>query len=1349
MPFIAFWLSSRAACAARLIAILTTGAAQWAAGLLILALLLPASTSAAPVKAAIAAGSSYTLALKADGSLWAWGENFGGQLGDGTTTNRITPVQVGSGYTAITAGYFHSAALKTNGSLWAWGANSTGQLGDGTITERHSPVLIGSGYSAVAAGQGHTLALKTDGSLWAWGANGSGQLGDGTITQRNTPVLIGTGYSIIAAGFNHSLAVKTDGSLWAWGDNRSGQLGDGTTTQRNTPVQIGSGYNTITAGYFETLALKTDGSLWAWGENDNSLQPMRLQPMQIGSGYSTVATSKGIVSNGHTVALMTDASLWAWGANFAGQLGDGTTTQRSTPVLIGSGYSAVAAAQFHTLALKIDGSLWAWGDNTYGQLGDGTTTSRTTPGQIGGINLTAPLDTVPDAFTFTAQSGISPGAVVVSNAIMVSGIDYGAAPAISVTAGEYSIDGAAFTNAAGTVIRGQSVVVRLTASAATSTTTSATLTIGGVSAAFSVTTKPPGPAVSLSSSGLAFYQPLGSTSANHNLTLTNTGVATLNISAISVGGDFARTTSCGATLAVNANCTISVTFTPTASGVRSGTLSIASDAPGSPNTVPLSGIATVAGTAAATGWDHTLTLKTDGTLWAWGDNTYGQLGDGTTTNRAVPVLIGSGYSAVAAGDGHTVALKSDGSLWAWGWNVYGQLGDGTNTQHNTPVQIGAGYSAVAAGGYHTLALKTDGSLWAWGDNSYGQLGNGTTTNRNTPVQIGSGYSAVSAGYFHTLALKADGSLWVWGDNSYGQLGNGNSTQLNTPAQIGSGYSVIAAGYNHSFAVKTDGSLWAWGGNAYGQLGDGTTTQRNSPVLIGSGYSTVTVGAQHTVALMTDASLWAWGANGSGQLGDGTTTQRNTPVLIGSGYSAIAAGSAYTLAMKPEGSLWAWGGNSFGELGDGTLAQRISPVLVVNETADGYFKVIPGANFQVPPGVDVPFFVATTGGITATSATVSTTTKFNAPDVNKSGAVFVTAMVPPGSLVPAQSPMSGLGTSGAVATSSAATAANAFVLVQLTTSGWQIVNGPLLPYASGVLGDQLAAQTILNGTNATSLKGAEFCLGYGTSADQMIAAGTIRAVATIPIDPSTTGLSIVSCVAGTSVTTTTSTTTTSTTSTTTTTAPIIVTTTTTQAPTTTTTATTTTTTLAATTLNLNAGWNLVGNSSTGSLDVASAFGDTTTVTTVWKWIANAARWAFYAPTLVGQALTDYAVGKGYDVLAAINGGEGFWVNAKQAGSVNVPNGNAISIATLGPTLITGWNLVSVGATATPKQFCDAQSGGVTTLWAWDATNTAWYFYAPSLDASGGLSAYIVSKGYRDFAATGKTLGPGVGFWVNRP
>ena len=214
-------------------------------------------------------------------------------------------------------------------------------------------------------------------------------------------------------------------------------------------------------------------------------------------------------------------------------------------------------------------------------------------------------------------------------------------------------------------------------------------------------------------------------------------------------------------------------------------------------------------------------------------------------------------------------------------------------------------------------------------------------------------------------------------------------------------------------------------------------------------------------------------------------------------------------------------------------------------------------------------------------------------------------------------------------------------------------------------------------------------------------------------------------------------------------------------TTTSTTSTTTSTIATTTtttqavgpvLNLAQGWNLVGNGSDTPINVATTFADTNSFVTIWKWIAAQSAWAFHAPSLAAQGgttLTDYVASKGYQLLTTITGGEGFWVNAKQAGSVSVANGNAMTIATLEPTLVKGWNLSSIGETATPKQFCDAQSTGVTTLWAWDATNSAWYFYAPALDADGSLGSYIASKGYLDFSTTGKTLGPGVGFWVNKP
>jgi alpha-tubulin suppressor-like RCC1 family protein len=297
----------------------------------------------------------------------------------------------------------------------------------------------------------------------------------------------------------------------------------------------------------------------------------------------------------------------------------------------------------------------------------------------------------------------------------------------------------------------------------------------------------------------------------------------------------------------------------------------------------------------AAGGFHTVALKSDGTIWAWGDNGFGQLGDGgISTNRDTPAQIGTDtdWVSIAAGLNHTIALKSDGTLWAWGDNGFGQLGDGgISTNRDTPTQIetDTDWVSIEAVSQHTMALKSDGTLWAWGFNVFGQLGDNTTDVRYSPFQVHGendiGYLtnvvAVSAGLNHTLALKSDGSLWAWGFNGAGQLGDNTFISSFTPVPIGgdTDWVSIAAGERHSIALKSDGTLWAWGSNIFGQLGDNTIPLSLTPVQIGgdTDWVSIAAGDNHTIALKSDGTLWAWGYNVAGQLGDSTTLARFSPV----------------------------------------------------------------------------------------------------------------------------------------------------------------------------------------------------------------------------------------------------------------------------------------------------------------------------------------------------------------------------------------------------------------------------------------------------------------------------------------
>ncbi|MBK1644591.1 hypothetical protein CKO25_08000 [Thiocapsa imhoffii] len=331
--------------------------------------------------------------------------------------------------------------------------------------------------------------------------------------------------------------------------------------------------------------------------------------------------------------------------------------------------------------------------------------------------------------------------------------------------------------------------------------------------------------------------------------------------------------------------------------------------------------------------EHSLFVGSDGRLWAWGLNYWGQLGDGTTQDRLSPTAVGSGLMAVATGTAHSLGLNRDGAVWAWGKNESGQLGDGTRTDRTRAVRIPlTDVIAVQAMGWSSFALKGDGTLWAWGWNAAGQLGDGTTSDQLRPVRILDDVVAISAGSMHALAVTADGRLWAWGENGSGQVGDGTTNRRARPTQVLTGTVAVAAGESHSLALRNDGSLWAWGANFWGQLGNGSvsmaptlTPKQSRPT---TEFVALSAGSGHSLALTRQGALWAWGSNQHGELGDGSVTHRPGPVSILDRVVAMAAGTNHSLAIRDDGSLWSWGNNEEGQLGDGTQSGRPGPRAIV-------------------------------------------------------------------------------------------------------------------------------------------------------------------------------------------------------------------------------------------------------------------------------------------------------------------------------------------------------------------------------------------------------------------------------------
>ena len=353
-------------------------------------------------------------------------------------------------------------------------------------------------------------------------------------------------------------------------------------------------------------------------------------------------------------------------------------------------------------------------------------------------------------------------------------------------------------------------------------------------------------------------------------------------------------------------------------------------------------------------WDYTEIFE----LFGWGHNQYsGGVGNNSTANVSSPIQIPGNWASVSqAGTGRLrIGTKSDGTLWSWGYNTHGQLGQNESypvrNAYSSPIQIGAGtdwsneFEAVGQGMRHLGAVKTDGTLWTWGHNSSGQLGMNTVqpgnNGQSSPVQVGTDatWSAFAGGDATSIALKTDGTMWTWGGNDYGNLGHNNTTKYSSPKQIPGTWSKIN-GVGNLSAIDSSGALFTWGYNQnYGQLGHNNKTTYSSPRQVPGTWKQISNSAPGTVvAVRTDGTLWSWGRNDYGNLGQNNTTEYSSPKQIGTGtdWDYVSAKGYGGFAVKTDGTLWSWGRCTSGDIGINNNAQRSSPVQI-----PGSWKMVEG------------------------------------------------------------------------------------------------------------------------------------------------------------------------------------------------------------------------------------------------------------------------------------------------------------------------------------------------------------------------------------------------------------------------
>ena len=707
--------------------------------------------------AAVATGEYHTCALTTSGGVKCWGYNPDGQLGDGTNIDRETPVDVvglSSGVFAISAGASHTCALMVTGGVKCWGQNDYGQLGDGSTADKLTPTDVlglGSGVATIAAGYEHTCALTNTGGVKCWGDNFFGQLGDGTRNDHLTATDVTgltSGVAAITVGLLHSCALTFGGGAKCWGDNRFGALGDGTGIDALTSVDVfglTSGVMEIAGGWYHTCAVTNGGAVKCWGENNtgqlgDSTTSRRYAPvdaMGLASGVAKITAGAR-----HSCARTNSGGAKCWGKNQYGQLGDGTTIDRSiaTDVLgLTSGVVAIAAGSEHTCATTNTGGARCWGSNGVGRLGNGIPSRRATAVDVVGMSSGTSSIAVGGDHACARTTG---GGVKCWGSNLVGGIGDGTTSNALIPVDVVGLASGVGAVGAGTVH------------------TCALMNSGG-----------------LKCWGRNSNNELGDGTTTQRLTpMDVTGLAS---GIAGVVGGFAHT--CALTVSGGVKCW------------GDNNYGQVGDATNNDRSTPVDVFGLTSGVASITAGDlHTCAVMVAGGAKCWGHNGYGQLGDSTNNHQSAPtdvVGLASGVVAIDGGEFHTCAVMAGGGVKCWGSNASGQLGNGDTFERDTPVDVSGlanGAIAVAAGDNHTCALTSTGGVRCWGANFTGQLGDGTFDDHLIPVNtigLTGSVSSVAVGRYHSCARMSGGGVKCWGGNAEGALGNGEASYSPVPTVV--------------------------------------------------------------------------------------------------------------------------------------------------------------------------------------------------------------------------------------------------------------------------------------------------------------------------------------------------------------------------------------------------------------------------------------------------------------------------------------------------------------------------------------------------------------------------------------